>query len=548
MQHNPGAHRKTKLAPRSTLQFKIGPHFTPTVCVKEILSSRGCTVEPILTPRIDRGFDIIDNEWVGYKRNYFTLVSSFLFQGVSFEEFAGDTYYYRDDERALPQSIKYFGLRLVARCVDDETPVNLIQHTAKRDRGPQFAPPAQAAVPARLPDHTVIREAANVRNINKISRLNEVFFFDKDEHDMREFDISGLCYYPDDRIIKVARYERVQFSLSINYKKPSLSCKRFKLIFELVGFPDEDRPDDMVVLAYRETPPLIIRGRSPSNYSQLDANNVCQDEEVHIRSFDQQGRVFTEEDLETFNILTEANNFMGSTQTVDPTTKKKRGRKPKAKLSEVGKKSILKDKPTLMKKQKTAKSSKSSPLRTHKKRLITIEMKLLGMEHAPETIPRCNILSEITLNTHDIVPMEEKSSWGLLVGAFSSFPSCVDREISNITERQLVIPDYHGTIRDDPADISSYGHTNLFENQFSMVEHQEQSPVRMFDERAGKGSFTLIPDMFENDSPFETDLHEMRDLNEIEQPEFLNELSKYQMRSSEQTNDFDEFAEFGEYA
>ena len=33
-----------------------------------------------MNARIDRGFDLTNNEWVGYKRNYFSVVASFSFE------------------------------------------------------------------------------------------------------------------------------------------------------------------------------------------------------------------------------------------------------------------------------------------------------------------------------------------------------------------------------------------------------------------------------------------------------------------------------------
>ncbi|KAH3686325.1 hypothetical protein WICPIJ_002687 [Wickerhamomyces pijperi] len=258
---------KRKLAPRSSLQFKIGPQFTETFTSVPILDSNNQYVQPMICPRIDRGFELIDGEWIGYKRNYFTLVSSFFFENVGFDKFAGEEYHILDPTTNQLVRIKYFAIQLVSGCAEEDslTHINLIQHTAKRDRGPQFPPPIHPVVPSELPNHDVIREAANVRNVGKILKMDSIFYFDKENHNDYLFDINGLRDYPHEKIFKVARYERVQFSSSINYKKPSLNNKRFKLFVELVGYTENE---EFVKLAYTETPPLIVRGRSPSNYAQ----------------------------------------------------------------------------------------------------------------------------------------------------------------------------------------------------------------------------------------------------------------------------------------
>lgn len=323
---------KKKLAPRSSLQFKVGPQFTPTIIQNPVLTSTGEALVPTITPRIDRGFERIDDEWVGYKRNYFTLVSSFQFQGLSFLKFAADHYYVIDPETQLKTRIKYFGIRLTSKCAEDGSSVVLVQHTAKRDRGPQFEPPTFPAVPSALPDHTIIREAANVRNTSKIAKLNRIFFFDRDIHNEDvSLSIKGLQGYPADKIIKVARYERIQFSSSINYKKPALNNKRFKLLVELVGVTSLDTT---ISLAYTETPPLIVRGRSPSNYQGGDTDQGETDLTSSIQSsVESTPSIENLNDFDTYQILkmaTENMDIMNSP--LVPSLKKKRGRKPKPKI------------------------------------------------------------------------------------------------------------------------------------------------------------------------------------------------------------------------
>lgn len=95
--HNMGRHRRTyeaekeyvppritrplmngKVAPRSRQQFKVGPPFVTTLAHTSIY--RGTTnsvVIPRIHARIDKGFDCIEGDWVGYKRNYFSLVATF---------------------------------------------------------------------------------------------------------------------------------------------------------------------------------------------------------------------------------------------------------------------------------------------------------------------------------------------------------------------------------------------------------------------------------------------------------------------------------------
>lgn len=351
---------KRKLAPRSSLQFKIGPQFTPTVVQNTIIDSKGEQLTPILTPRIDRGFERIEDEWVGYKRNYFTLVSAFHFEGVSFLKFAADLHYTIDPDTNLKLKIKYFGIRLISKCADDDTNVSLVQHTAKRDRGPQFEPPVHPAVPSDLPDHNIIRGAANVRNASKISKLNRIFFFDRDDKSNVSQNFEGLMDYPTDKIIKVARYERIQFSSSINYKKPTLNNKRLKLLVELVGFTDLAK---CLPLAYTETPPLIVRGRSPSNYQGPVPDPH---ESVTDASIVQSTPLGNLDDFDTYQILKMATEDLELNPSALMQPKKKRGRKPKPKAAGEGSGSIKKSKKSTDCLSESGKSKKLSVARKKK--------------------------------------------------------------------------------------------------------------------------------------------------------------------------------------
>ena len=236
-------------------------------------------VNPILEARIDRGFEVGENgTWIGYKRNYFTLVASFSLENFNFHRFIQNKFYTYEKSSKNGESvgenkveISYFAIRLVAKCSDDDVAISLVQHTAKRDKGPQFPPPIYPAVPGDLPDHETVA-SCNKRNGNKIENMNKVFYFDRAEYyhntnlDTLKDD-SVLKNYPSDSIARVARFERIQFTSSIRLKSTSVNSRYFTLHVELLGIiENEDCQIQPILLSSIETPPLIMRGRSPSNY------------------------------------------------------------------------------------------------------------------------------------------------------------------------------------------------------------------------------------------------------------------------------------------
>ncbi|EDK37998.2 hypothetical protein PGUG_02096 [Meyerozyma guilliermondii ATCC 6260] len=268
-----------KVAPRSSDLFKVGPQFSETRHHQDIYcKSNDMDVNPILGARIDRGFEMGETgTWIGYKRNYFTLVSSFTFENFDFERFLHNKFYtYEKSSRSSvgenKVEISYFAIRLVAKCSDDDVSISLIQHTPKRDKGPQFPPPIYPAVPGNLPDHSTVRASCNKRNNGKIENMNKIFYFDRAEYyhnaNLNALkDNSVLKNYPSDSIARVARFERIQFSSSIRIKSTSVNSRYFTLHVELLGIiEDEDSQIQPILLSSIETPPLIVRGRSPSNY------------------------------------------------------------------------------------------------------------------------------------------------------------------------------------------------------------------------------------------------------------------------------------------
>ena len=123
--------RKLKIAPRSTLQFKVGPPFELVRNYCPVVESQtGRTLDLRIIPRIDRGFDHIDEEWVGYKRNYFTLVSTFETTNCDLDTFLKSSFDLQIGDSTLENEprVQYFAIKIKAKNDDDETEINLVQH------------------------------------------------------------------------------------------------------------------------------------------------------------------------------------------------------------------------------------------------------------------------------------------------------------------------------------------------------------------------------------------------------------------------------------
>lgn len=261
-----------KVAPRLVDLFRIGPPFGPTKIHRQIYDQAGEALRPVMTTRIDRGFEIGESgTWIGYKRNYFTLVLSFNFEDFDMERFLHLSYSYEKDGKHHP--FNYFAMSIIPKCSDGLMPVGLVQHTPRRDKGPQFAPPVYPVVPGEIPDHQTVKFACNKRNADKVESLVRIFNLDRQTYYQEQGfvpseDPTILRNYPTDTIWKVAKFERIQFNASIRVRPDRRISKYFTLVVELLGITEDEKGIHPVLLASTESAPLQVRGRTPSCYDK----------------------------------------------------------------------------------------------------------------------------------------------------------------------------------------------------------------------------------------------------------------------------------------
>lgn len=272
----PGGHPHKRLAPRSGNQFRIGPPFGCTCSQNQLFLPSREILEPVIEARIDRGFDYINGTWVGYKRNYFGAVVGFRFAGVT-NEAALDLHILccGPDTKGKTKMVKLFRIQLRAECTEaPQRKVALVQHTAKRDNGPQTEPPIFNIIPGVLPSHNVIRQISNIRNGAKVSSSNRLFHYDEVDRGfaLKRHQNGILKNYPRGEHVTVAgRYDRIQFQYAVvgtsgGPKGTGKGAKLEKGFFLKVVLTAVLEGGAEIEIASAQTPSLVVRGRSPSSY------------------------------------------------------------------------------------------------------------------------------------------------------------------------------------------------------------------------------------------------------------------------------------------
>ncbi|KAJ3183496.1 hypothetical protein HDU87_006815 [Geranomyces variabilis] len=202
---------------------EAAPYWRPTTqsCAMYNMD-RTKTYELKLNPRVERGFFVADGDWTCYRRNYFQVSLGFS---------ATDQVGQRAELPSLIaadgrlQTATAFYVGVAARTSNGQRVVELVQHTTKRDKGPQLVPEPRMCQPQDSP--------------SALDTFHTVTF------------------------------DRLQFkAATANNGKRRAAQQYHVLIAELFAeFPDHTR----CRVAFAESAPLVVRGRAPGHYANMTA-------------------------------------------------------------------------------------------------------------------------------------------------------------------------------------------------------------------------------------------------------------------------------------
>ncbi|KAI9303060.1 hypothetical protein BJ944DRAFT_250980 [Cunninghamella echinulata] len=183
-----------------------------------------CHIE--LKCKVDRGFFLCERHWTCYRRNYFQITTAFTTTNCTNNQL----FYLKPPSSSSPstsshcEQIRRFYVQVIATSSDGNRNVELIQLTAKRDKGPQRNPPMVLIHPGD----------------------------------------GELVHHPHDTSQKTITFERLQFkSATANNGKKRASQQYYYLSIQLIA----ECNDSKYVIASCQSCPLVVRGRSPGHYA-----------------------------------------------------------------------------------------------------------------------------------------------------------------------------------------------------------------------------------------------------------------------------------------
>jgi meiosis-specific transcription factor NDT80 len=242
------------------------PPFNPQETYATI-TCEGATIVPNIDAKIEKGFFFSsDRVWTCYRRNYFAVNVSF-----GLNPWIQNSRLYVDQGKG-PEQIQSMAVSLAA-AVDGTAgkTIELIQHTPKRDKGPQL--PMKKELLAPTPPGKNHDHGYGLNNFHQSTTPGPQLPLQNDND-------SSQQYSPTSHASNTYQhaFERIQFkSATANNGKRRAQQQYYHLIVELwanVQSPRDAEPR-WVKIAARSSHAVVVRGRSPSHYQNEGPHNAA---------------------------------------------------------------------------------------------------------------------------------------------------------------------------------------------------------------------------------------------------------------------------------
>ncbi|KAF1976339.1 p53-like transcription factor [Bimuria novae-zelandiae CBS 107.79] len=232
----------------------------------------GSKLTPTIEAKIEKGFFMShDGVWTCYRRNYFAVNVYY-----NLHPWVNNSRLYLNQGGGKPQDqIQALAVSLAA-AVDGSTgkTIELIQHTPKRDKGPQLAMKKELLSPTPPGKN---HEHASSYGLSSFHQSTQVAgpllpLQQRDPEPSQQYSPASHTSNSYQHA-----FERIQFkSATANNGKRRAQQQYYHLLVEL--WANIQRPNDKeprwVKVAARSSHPVVVRGRSPSHYSNEGPHNA----------------------------------------------------------------------------------------------------------------------------------------------------------------------------------------------------------------------------------------------------------------------------------
>lgn len=203
---------------------------------------------------IDKGFFLSEGEWTCYRRNYFSCICAFSLDPPNINN---SPIQFTPHGSVTTYDVFDFAMTITAVVAEsDSHPIELVQHTPKRDKGP-ISRPDRVKLSPKQPTPSL--------------PLGSIY---TNPHRLGAGGAVGGIYaeYPHSQGTHPTEhtFERIQFKqATANNGKRRAAQQYYHLLIELhahVGELNRGVPDQWLKIAHRKSAKMIVRGRSPGHY------------------------------------------------------------------------------------------------------------------------------------------------------------------------------------------------------------------------------------------------------------------------------------------
>ncbi|KAF1960632.1 p53-like transcription factor [Byssothecium circinans] len=235
------------------------------------VTCEGTTIVPTIEAKIEKGFFWSgDRVWTCYRRNYFAVNVHY-----TLNPWVPNGRLYLNQGGGKPSELIQSMAVSLAAAVDGTggKSIELIQHTPKRDKGPQLAMKKELLAPTppgKSHDHAGGYAMNSFHNANQITGPSLPYQNDTEPSQQ---------YSPASHTTSNFQhaFERIQFkSATANNGKRRAQQQYYHLIVELWANiqPNRNEEPRWVKVAARSSHPVVVRGRSPSHYHNEGPHNA----------------------------------------------------------------------------------------------------------------------------------------------------------------------------------------------------------------------------------------------------------------------------------
>ena len=228
----------------NSLGGQASPPLNPTEVIYQLQTADGQIIRPEIFGKIDKGFFMADNDWTCYRRNYFSLNCSYTLHPA----IPTGTIHLVQPGGSSPQ-VYNFAISIAA-VVDgrDGKAIELVQHTPKRDKGPQDKPARITLAPRPPPSHGMYGGDSGLGGASR-GLYDQGYGPNSNQQAME------------------ATFERIQFkNATANNGKRRAAQQYYHLLVELFADVGQQHPERWIKIATRMSAPMVVRGRSPGHY------------------------------------------------------------------------------------------------------------------------------------------------------------------------------------------------------------------------------------------------------------------------------------------